>query len=101
MPCQTLTSRRLWNNGTLQTVPAQVTVRVRQSSTCTGTVHASGTRQTGGHIAGSKPVVVCTLSTWNGIRAGLWAVVSLGTDISVGLIDGVLQNGSSAAVVTC
>lgn len=100
MPCQTLTSRRLWNNGTLQTIPAQVTVCIWQGSTGTGTVHAGGTRQTGGHIAGSKPVVVCTLGTRNGIRAGLWAVVSLGTDISIGLIDRVLQNGSSSAVVT-
>lgn len=101
MPCQTLASRRLRNNGPFHTVPAHITVIVRQGSTRSGTVLASSTWKTGGDVVGAKPVVVCSLSTGDGIGAGLWTVVSLGTDIAICFVDRVHQNCSSSTVVAC
>lgn len=101
MPRQTLASRRLRNNGPLHTVPTHITVIVRQGSTRSRTVLASSTWKTGGNVVGAKPVVVCSLSTGDGIGAGLWAVVSLGTDIAICFVDRVHQNCSSSTVVAC
>lgn len=101
MPRQTLASRRLRNNGPFHTVPAHITVIVRQGSTRSGTVLASSTWKTGGDVVGSKPVVVCSLGAGDGIGAGLWAVVSLGTDIAICFVDRVHQNCSSSTVVAC
>lgn len=101
MPCQTLFSRRLRNNGPFHTVPTHIAVIVRQGSTRSGTVLASSTWKTGGDVVGSKPVVVCSLGAGDGIGAGLWAVVSLGTDIAICFVDRVHQNCSSSTVVAC